>query len=86
MRGHAGFALLLGLFSLSRFAAQQTTGVPREAKARSLTLPAPTSMTAYNPFFSEGRPVWERGYLVYVDPRSPRVDLYDNWLSRDRLR
>jgi len=43
-------------------------------------------MTAYNPFFSEGRPVWERGYLVYVDPRSPRVDLYDNWLSRDRLR
>jgi HSP20 family molecular chaperone IbpA len=82
MRGHPGFALLLGLFSLSLLAAQQTTGVPKEAKVKSLKLPAPTSTTAYDPFFSEGRPVWERGYLVYVDPHSPRVDLYDK--DKDR--
>ena len=40
-------------------------------------MPAPNSTTAYDPSFSEGRGYWERDYLVYVDPRSPRVELYD---------
>lgn len=82
MRGHPCFALWLPLFSLSILAAQQTTDMPKVAEVKSLTLPAPTSTTAYDPFFSEGRPVWERGYLVYVDPHSSRVDLYDK--DKDR--
>ncbi|MGH9499411.1 MAG: hypothetical protein ACRD3L_09740 [Terriglobales bacterium] len=49
-------------------------------------MPAPHSTTAYDPFFSDGRPVWERDYLVYVDPYSPRVDLYDKDKSRASIK
>jgi hypothetical protein len=77
MKRHPEAVLLLPLFAIALLAAQQTTGAPKVADPKSPTLPAPNSMTAYDPFFSEGRGYWERDYLVYVDPRSPRVDLYD---------
>lgn len=74
---HSAFGLLLTMLAIALPAAQQTTGVPNSTTTKSSTLPAPNSMTAYDPFFSEGRGYWERDYLVYVDPHSPRVDLYD---------
>ncbi len=77
MKIRSGFALLLPMFAIALLSAQQTTNMPTVAEVKGPTLPAPNSMTAYDPFFSEGRGYWERDYLVYVDPRSPRVDLYD---------
>jgi hypothetical protein len=65
------------LLAVAFLAAQPTTGAPKNADPKGLTLPAPNSMTAYDPFLSEGRGYWERDSLVYVAPRSPRVDLYD---------
>jgi hypothetical protein len=76
MKAHPGFAVL-PVFAIALLSAQQTTGRPAIAEVKGPTLPAPNSITAYDPFFSEGRGYWERDYLVYVDPRSPRVDLYD---------
>ena len=68
---------LLPMFAVSLLFAQEATRAPQPAAVKGPTLPAPNSTTAYEPFFSEGRGHWERDYLVYVDPRSPRVDLYD---------
>jgi hypothetical protein len=76
MKIHSGFALL-PMFAATLLAAQQTTRLPNTGKIKNATLPAPNSMTAYDPYFSEGRGYWERDYLVYVDPHVPRVDLYD---------
>jgi hypothetical protein len=77
MKAPLSFALLLPMFVTSLLVAQRTTGRLTPAEAKALTLPAPNSTTAYDPFFSEGRGYWERDYLVYVNPFSPRVDLYD---------
>jgi hypothetical protein len=77
MKKYSGLALLLSTFAVALLAAQQRTGAPNLAEVKGPTLPAPNSTTAYDPFFSEGRGYWERDYLVYVDPRSPRVELYD---------
>jgi len=74
---HPGFVLLLPMFAVSLLLTQETTRAPKSATVKGPTLPAPDSTTAYDPFFSEGRGYWERDYLVYVDPRSPRVELYD---------
>ena len=71
MKAHPGCGLLLPMVAIALLSAQQAPNRPIIAG------PAPNSMTAYDPFFSEGRGYWERDYLVYVDPRSPRVDLYD---------
>src|SRR5689334_20706883 len=49
-------------------------------------LPAANSTTAYDPFFAEGRPYWERRYMYYVDPHIPRVDVYDKDKSRDSIK
>jgi hypothetical protein len=65
------------MFTIALLAAQQKAGVSNDIGAKGSTLPAPHSTTAYDPFFSEGRGYWDRDYLVYADPRSPRVDLYD---------
>src|ERR1700680_2364368 len=77
MKRNLGFGLLLPMFGLALLAAQQAPPAPNVAKVKGPTLPVPNSTTAYDPFFSEGRGLWERNYLVYIDPRSPRVDLYD---------
>ncbi len=77
MKRHLGFGLLLPMFATALVAAQQISGVPTIAKVKGPTLRVPNSTTAYDPFFSEGRGYWERDYLVYVDPYSPRVDLYN---------
>ena len=84
MKGHSGLLLLLPTFAVALLAAQQTTDAPNLATRKGPTLPAPNSMTAYDPFFSEGRGRWEREYLVYVDPRSPRVELYDKDKDKDK--
>src|SRR5579863_3792430 len=73
---HSGY-VLLPVFAVSLVLAQQTTRAPNAAKVKGPTLPAPNSTTAYDPFFGEGRGDWERDYLVYVEPHSPRVELYD---------
>jgi hypothetical protein len=77
MKAHRGFVLLLPMFAMALLSAQQTTSRPTVAEVKAPTLLAPNSATAYDPFFSEGRGFWQRDYLVYVDQRSPRVDLYD---------
>ncbi len=77
MKKYSVLALLLPTFAVALLAGQQRTGAPNLAEVKGLTLPSPNSMTAYDPFFGEGRGYWERDYLVYVDPRSPRVELYD---------
>jgi hypothetical protein len=73
---YPGF-VLLPIFAIALLAAQQSTQSPNMAKVKGPASSAPNSETAYDPFFSEGRGYWERDYLVYVDPHSPRVDLYD---------
>jgi len=75
MRAYSGSMLLL--FAVTLLPAQQPLGTPRGIEIQHATLPAPSGTTAYDPFFSEGRPVWERDYLVYVEPLSPRVELFD---------
>jgi hypothetical protein len=77
MKKYSVLALLLSTFAVALLAAQQRIGAPNLAEVKGPTLPAPNSTTAYDPYFSEGRGYWERDYLVYVDPRSPRVELYD---------
>jgi hypothetical protein len=63
-------------------AAQQVSTIHKAAALRQAALPAPTSTTAYDPYFNEGRGYWERNRLIYVHPRDTRVDLYD----KDTLR
>jgi hypothetical protein len=75
MREHPALTLLM--FAIVLVAARPTFAAAKRVKTNDPTLPAPSSITAYDPFFNEGRGNWERDYLVYVDPRSPRVDLYD---------
>lgn len=77
MKAHHGFVLIPLVLVSALLAAQRTTKGPTVEEAKGPTLPDPNSTTAYDPFFSEGRGNWERDYLVYFDPRSPRVDLYD---------
>jgi hypothetical protein len=86
MRVRPGFTLPL-IFAIALLAAPPTSGAAKRAKIRDHpTLPAPNGTTAYEPFFNEGRGHWERDYLVYVDPRSPRVDLYDKDKNRASIR
>jgi hypothetical protein len=64
-------------------AARQVSTVHETVAHKPAALPAPTSTTAYDPYFYEGRGYWERNFLVYVPPRDDvRVDLYD----KDTLR
>ncbi|HEX8892263.1 MAG TPA: hypothetical protein VF783_03010, partial [Terriglobales bacterium] len=64
-------------------AAQQESAFHKTVALKQSALPAPTSTTAYDPYFYEGRGYWERNFLVYVPPRDDvRVDLYD----KDTLR
>jgi hypothetical protein len=67
--------LLVSMYAVALVAEQRSTGARNGAEG--LALPAPNSTTAYEPFFHEGRGYWERDYLVYVDPLTPRVDVYD---------
>ncbi len=70
-------ALILPLVLHLFLAAQQAPTVEKAAAHAPATLPDPTSTTAYDPYFSEGRGYWERNHLIYVDPLVPRVDIYD---------
>jgi len=86
-------ALLAGCFQGRSFAQELQPESPRHsdshptgtfngAETKISSLPVPSGMTAYDPFFSEGWAYWERDYLVHIEPRSPRVDLYD----KDKVR
>jgi hypothetical protein len=74
------------IFSL--FVAAQQVSTTQDAVAhKQSALPAPTSTTAYDPYFSEGRGYWEGNYLVYVPPRDDvRVDLYDKDTFRSSVK
>jgi hypothetical protein len=76
MKAGRGFVLLVPMFAMLVFA-QHTTRRPKVEEGKASNMPAPNSSTAYDPFFGEGRAYWERDSLVYVDPHSPRVELYD---------
>ena len=70
-------------FILHPFLAAQQVSFHKTVALKHSALPAPTSTTAYDPYFYEGRGYWERNFLVYVPPRDDvRVDLYD----KDTLR
>jgi hypothetical protein len=75
-------ALILPLSLHLLLAAQQLPSVRKAVSPKDPALPVPTSTTAYDPYFSEGRGYWERNYLIYVHPGDVRVDLYD----KDTLR
>jgi hypothetical protein len=75
--------LILGLF----VAAQQVSTAQSGVAHGQRTLPAPTSTTAYDPYFPVGRGYWERNYLIYVPPRDyVRVDLYDKDTFRSSVK
>ena len=67
--------------------AQQVSTFQKTAAHKQSTLPAPTSTTAYDPYFYEGRGYWERNFLVYVPPTDyVRVDLYDKDTFRSSVK
>jgi hypothetical protein len=75
--------LIFNLFA----AAQQVSTTLDAVLHKQTALPAPTSTTAYDPYFYEGRGYWERSYLVYVPPRDDvRVDLYDKDTFRSSVK
>jgi len=66
------------LVSLTCAISQQPQDTTKVVEAPQLALAAPESTTAYDPFFQQGRGVWERDYLVYVHAYPDSfVDLYD---------
>ena len=68
-------------------AAQQVSTFQKTVAHKQPALPAPTSTTAYDPYFYEGRGYWERNFLVYVPPRDDvRVDLYDKDTFRSSVK
>jgi hypothetical protein len=76
------FPLVLPLF----LAAQQLSTIRRAAALEQAPLPPPTSTTAYDPDFNQGRGYWVRNHLVYVHPHDTRVDLYDKDTFRSSVK
>ncbi|HEX8893537.1 MAG TPA: hypothetical protein VF783_09440 [Terriglobales bacterium] len=80
------FVVWILAFVLHPFLTAQQVSTFQETVAQP-ALPAPTSMTAYDPYFYEGRGYWERNFPVYVPPRDQvRVDLYDKDTLRSSVR
>ena len=77
MKRRLVLALVLPMVALTYVAAQQESNMLKAASFTQATLPAPNSTTAYQPFWSLGRGFWKGDNLIFLDPRVPRIDLYD---------
>lgn len=81
------FVALILPFILHPFlGAQRVATFHKKVSHKQPALPAPTSTTAYDPYFSEGRGYWERNDLIYVHPNDVRVDLYDKDTFRSSVK
>lgn len=77
MKKRLFLAIVLPMLALTVTLAQQSSDPLKNVSLTATSLPAPNGMTAYNPYWAHGRGFWKGDNLVFIDPRAPRVDLYN---------
>ena len=77
---------ILPAFAIMFAPAQQSSELLKTTSLTPSALPAPHGMTAFNPYWSLGRGFWKGGNLIFLEPRQPRVDLYDKDSIRSSIK
>jgi len=86
MKKRLFLAWILPAFAIMFAPAQQSSELLKTTSLTPSALPAPHSMTAFNPYWSLGRGFWKGGNLIFLEPRQPRVDLYDKDSIRSSIK